>query len=69
MVAHSCTKWIGGHGTSIGGVIVDSGNFEWNSGRFPEFTEPDPSYHGLVYWDVLENIESHIKIIKYREFS
>lgn len=52
IVVHSCTKWIGGHGTSIGGVIIDGGSFPWNSGRFPEFTEPDPSYHGLVYWDV-----------------
>ena len=47
----SATKFIGGHGTSIGGVIVDSGNFDWNNGKFPGFTEPDPSYHGLVYWD------------------
>lgn len=49
IVVHSCTKWIGGHGTSIGGIIVDSGNFDWSSGRFPEFTSPDGSYHGLVY--------------------
>ncbi len=55
IVLHSCTKWIGGHGTSIGGMIVDSGNFDWSSGRFPEFTEPDDSYHGLVYWDALGN--------------
>nr|WP_319372630.1 O-acetylhomoserine aminocarboxypropyltransferase/cysteine synthase family protein [uncultured Methanobacterium sp.] len=47
----SATKFIGGHGTSIGGVIVDSGNFDWSNGKFPGFTEPDPSYHGLVYWD------------------
>ncbi len=47
----SATKYIGGHGTSIGGVIVDSGNFPWNNGKFPEFTEPDPSYHGVKYWD------------------
>ncbi len=47
----SATKYIGGHGTSIGGVIVDSGKFAWNNGKFPEFTEPDPSYHGLKYWD------------------
>ena len=50
IVVHSCTKWIGGHGTSIGGVIVDGGTFDWSSGRFPEFTRPDPSYHGLIYW-------------------
>lgn len=53
IVLHSCTKWIGGHGTSIGGVIVDSGNFNWNSDRFPGFTTPDPSYHGLVYAEAL----------------
>ncbi len=47
----SATKFIGGHGTSIGGVIVDSGNFDWSNGKFPQYTEPDPSYHGLVYWD------------------
>jgi O-acetylhomoserine (thiol)-lyase len=47
----SATKYIGGHGTSIGGVIVDSGKFEWNNGKFPEFTEPDKSYHGVKYWD------------------
>ncbi len=48
----SATKFIGGHGTSIGGVIVDSGNFDWGGGKFPNFTEPDPSYHGLNYWEV-----------------
>ena len=53
IVIYSCTKWIGGHGTSIGGIIIDSGNFDWSSGRFPEFTEPDPSYHGVVYWEAL----------------
>jgi O-acetylhomoserine (thiol)-lyase len=47
----SATKYIGGHGTSIGGVIVDSGKFKWNNGKFPEFTEPDESYHGVKYWD------------------
>ncbi len=52
----SATKYIGGHGTSIGGVIVDSGKFQWNNGKFPEFTEPDPSYHGLVYWDALSAV-------------
>ena len=56
IVVHSLTKWIGGHGTSIGGVIIDSGKFQWNSGRFPNFTQPDPSYHGLVYWDALGNV-------------
>jgi O-acetylhomoserine (thiol)-lyase len=52
IIVSSATKYIGGHGTSIGGVIVDSGKFKWNNGKFPEFTEPDPSYHGLVFWDV-----------------
>ena len=56
IVVHSCTKWIGGHGTSIGGVIVDSGNFDWSQGRHPGFTEPDDSYHGIVYWDALSNV-------------
>jgi O-acetylhomoserine (thiol)-lyase len=56
IVVASATKYIGGHGTSIGGVIVDSGKFKWNNGKFPEFTEPDPSYHGLVYWDALSNV-------------
>jgi O-acetylhomoserine (thiol)-lyase len=51
----SATKYIGGHGTSIGGVIVDSGNFKWNNGKFPEFTEPDPSYRGVKYWDAFGN--------------
>jgi O-acetylhomoserine (thiol)-lyase len=52
IIVHSTTKFIGGHGTSIGGVIVDGGNFDWQSGRYPNFTEPDPSYHGLVYSDL-----------------
>ncbi|MFZ2644191.1 MAG: O-acetylhomoserine aminocarboxypropyltransferase/cysteine synthase [Verrucomicrobiia bacterium] len=56
IIATSATKYIGGHGTSIGGVIVDSGRFQWNNGKFPEFTEPDPSYHGLKYWDALSNV-------------
>ena len=51
IVVHSATKFIGGHGTSIGGVIVDSGKFNWANGKFPEFTEPDPSYHGVKYVD------------------
>jgi O-acetylhomoserine (thiol)-lyase len=51
IVVHSATKFIGGHGTSIGGVVVDGGNFDWDSGRFANFTEPDPSYHGLKFWD------------------
>jgi O-acetylhomoserine (thiol)-lyase len=51
----SATKYIGGHGTSIGGIIVDSGKFQWNNGKFSEFTEPDPSYHGVKYWDSFGN--------------
>jgi O-acetylhomoserine (thiol)-lyase len=51
----SATKYIGGHGTSIGGVIVDSGKFNWGNGKFPEFTEPDPSYHGLKFWETFGN--------------
>ena len=56
IVVNSATKYIGGHGTSIGGAIVDGGIFDWSSGRFPEFTRPDESYHGLVYWDALGNV-------------
>jgi O-acetylhomoserine/O-acetylserine sulfhydrylase len=52
IVVASATKWIGGHGTSIGGVIVDSGKFDWGNGRFPLFTEPSPGYHGLKFWEV-----------------
>jgi len=52
IVVESATKWIGGHGTSIGGVIVDGGNYNWGNGKFPQFTEPTESYHGLKYWDV-----------------
>lgn len=55
IVVASATKYIGGHGTSIGGVLVDSGKFKWDNGKFPEFTEPDPSYHGLKFWDVFGN--------------
>lgn len=51
IVVHSATKWIGGHGTTIGGVIIDAGTFPWNNGRFPSFTEPAPGYHGLKFWD------------------
>lgn len=55
ILATSATKFIGGHGTSIGGVIVDAGKFNWGNGKFPEFTEPDPSYHGLKFWDIFGN--------------
>jgi len=53
IVVESATKWIGGHGTSIGGVIVDGGNFNWGNGKYPGFTEPSEGYHGLKFWDVL----------------
>jgi len=52
VVVASATKWIGGHGTSIGGVIVDSGKFDWGNGKFPVFTDPAPGYHGLKFWEV-----------------
>jgi len=61
IIVYSATKFIGGHGTSIGGAIVDSGNFDWTSGRFPEFTEPDPSYNGLIYAEALGNLAYIIK--------
>ncbi len=52
IVVQSATKWIGGHGTSIGGVIVDAGKFDWGNGKFPAFTEPSPGYHGMKFWEV-----------------
>jgi O-acetylhomoserine (thiol)-lyase len=52
IVVESATKWIGGHGSSIGGVIVDGGNFNWGNGKYPGFTEPSEGYHGLKFWDV-----------------
>ena len=55
IVVHSATKFIGGHGTSIGGIVVDSGKFDWGNGNFPEYTSPDPSYHGLKFWEVFGN--------------
>ena len=54
VVINSLTKFIGGHGTSIGGIVIDAGNFDWGSGRFSQFTEPDESYHGLVHWDAFQ---------------
>lgn len=62
IVVYSLTKFIGGHGTSIGGAVVDGGKFPWNNGKFPELTEPDPSYHGLKYWDALGAISYIIKM-------
>ncbi|MHB1159271.1 MAG: homocysteine synthase [Chloroflexota bacterium] len=61
LVIHSATKYIGGHGTSIGGVIVDSGRFDWSNGKFPELVEPDPSYHGVSYWDSFGNAAYIVK--------
>ena len=61
IVVHSCTKFIGGHGTSIGGIIVDSGNFDWTNGKFPELTEPDPSYHGVQYVEAVGPLAYIIK--------
>ncbi len=61
IVVHSATKFIGGHGTSIGGVIVDSGKFDWTNGRFPSLTEPDPSYHGVRYVEALGPLAYIIK--------
>ncbi len=52
IVVESATKWIGGHGTSIGGIVVDAGNFNWGNGKFPLFTQPAPGYHGLNFWEV-----------------
>ncbi len=61
IVVHSLTKFMGGHGTSIGGIIVDSGKFPWNNGNFPQFTEPSPAYHGMKFWDTFGNISFIIK--------
>lgn len=61
IVVHSATKWIGGHGTSIGGVIVDSGKFTWNNGNFPVFTEPSPGYHGMKFWETFGGISFIIR--------
>ena len=61
IVVHSATKFIGGHGTSIGGVIVDGGNFPWDNGKFPGFTEPDPSYHGLEIYPTLGELSFILK--------
>ncbi|MBA3426295.1 MAG: homocysteine synthase [Rubrobacter sp.] len=61
IVVHSATKFIGGHGTSIGGVMVDGGKFPWDNGKFPEFTEPDPSYHGLEIYPTLGELSYILK--------
>lgn len=62
IVVHSATKFIGGHGTSIGGVIVDGGSFNWGNGKFPQLAEPDPSYHEINFWETLGNIAYIIKV-------
>jgi O-acetylhomoserine (thiol)-lyase len=62
IVVHSATKYIGGHGTSIGGVVVDGGSFDWTQGRFPGLTEPDESYHGLVYTQAFGNLAFILKL-------
>jgi O-acetylhomoserine (thiol)-lyase len=61
IIVHSCTKFIGGHGTSIGGVIIDSGRFNWANGKFPELTEPDVSYHGVKYVEQFGNLAYILK--------
>ncbi|MCE5237373.1 O-acetylhomoserine aminocarboxypropyltransferase/cysteine synthase [bacterium] len=61
IVLHSLTKFLGGHGTSVGGIIVDSGKFNWANGKFPAFTEPDPSYHGLRFWDTFGAVAYVVK--------
>lgn len=62
IICYSLTKFIGGHGTSIGGAVVDSGKFDWSSGRFDEYTTPDPSYHGLVYYEALGEMAYILKM-------
>jgi O-acetylhomoserine (thiol)-lyase len=62
IVVHSLTKFLGGHGTSIGGIIVDSGKFDWANGKFPELTEPDPSYHGLKFVETFGNLAYILKV-------
>ncbi len=62
IACYSLTKFIGGHGTSIGGAVVDSGKFDWSSGRFDEYTTPDPSYHGLVYHEALGEMAYILKM-------
>lgn len=66
IIVYSCTKFIGGHGTSIGGVIVDSGKFDWTNGKFPLIAQPDPSYHGLNFVEALKPLGNIAYIIKAR---
>jgi O-acetylhomoserine (thiol)-lyase len=62
IVVHSCTKIIGGHGTSIGGIVIDSGKFNWANGKFPELTEPDPAYHGIKYVESFKELAYILKL-------
>jgi len=62
IVVHSTTKWINGHGTAIGGVIIDSGKFDWKNGKFPQLTEPSPSYHGLIFSEAFGNIAYILRV-------
>jgi len=62
IVVHSCTKVIGGHGNSLGGIVIDSGRFPWDSGRYPELTEPDSSYHGIKYVEAFGNLAYIVKL-------
>ncbi len=59
VVVHSLTKFMGGHGNSIGGIIVDSGKFAWNNGNFPQFTEPARAYHGMKFWETFREHQLH----------
>ncbi|KAI8979730.1 Cys/Met metabolism PLP-dependent enzyme-domain-containing protein [Mycotypha africana] len=63
IVVHSATKWIGGHGTTIAGVVIDAGKFNWNNGKFPEFTEPSPGYHGMKFWDTFGKLSFITRLI------
>ncbi|PBK63636.1 O-acetylhomoserine ami [Armillaria solidipes] len=63
IIVHSATKWIGGHGTTIGGVVIDAGKFDWKkSGKFPGFTSPSEGYHGLVFWDTFGPVSFAVKV-------
>lgn len=62
IVMHSCTKVIGGHGTSIGGIVIDSGKFDWSNGKFPQLTEPDPAYHGVKYLESFKELAFIVKL-------
>lgn len=67
IVVHSATKFIGGHGTSLGGIIVDGGSFDWKNGKFPQLSEPNPSYHGVVFADVPAPFATYIRAIMLRD--